>query len=181
MNKLIMIASLFFLHFSSSNASESLTASCAACHGKNGISQHTDWPNLAGQQRDYLYSQLKAFKSGHRKKDIMPDGFLKNRNDTQLASIASYYSAKPPQSVTRNPGEFSAGRNVRAYCVACHGMNGNTVTSLWPNLAGQKQGYLYKTLMDYKSGKRKHPIMQVIANELSNQQIADVAKYYSQQ
>ena len=59
-------------------------------------------------------------------------------------------------------------------------MNGITVSSIWANLAGQKEGYLKKQLLDYKYGRREHPIMQVIAGELSDQQIADVAKYYSQ-
>ena len=59
-------------------------------------------------------------------------------------------------------------------------MNGITVTSVWPNIAAQQEGYLKKQLLDYKSGKREHPIMAVITSELTEEQIAAVAKYYSQ-
>ena len=157
-----------------------LTATCIACHGKQGISGNTLWPNLAGQQVDYLIKEMTAFRDGKRVDPVMSAAFLKGFTDQQVADIAKYYSAFP-QANTDSKADTTAGRHVRAYCVSCHGMSGNTVNSLWPNLAGQQAGYLKKQLLDYKAGRRIHPIMQVIANELSDQQIADVAKYYSQQ
>jgi cytochrome c553 len=59
-------------------------------------------------------------------------------------------------------------------------MTGISVTGLWPNIAGQQAGYLKKQLLDYKSGLRVHTSMQVIAGELTEQQIIDVAEYYAE-
>lgn len=156
-----------------------LATTCAACHGVDGVSTNTLWPNLAGQQPGYLFKEMKAFRDGTRAAPSMPAALLQGASDQDLAELASYYSslraAVPALVENTKPGQ-----HVRARCVSCHGMNGITVSSIWANLAGQKEGYLKKQLLDYKSGRREHPIMQVIAGELSDQQIADVAKYYSQ-
>lgn len=156
-----------------------LAATCVACHGPAGVSSNDMWPNLAGQQRDYLVKQISAFRDGDRTNPAMPAAILQGVSDDQIVQLADYYSALD----TARPAAIqdgTPGQHVRATCVSCHGMTGNTVTSLWPNLSAQKEGYLKKQLLDYKSGERDHPIMQVIASELTEQQIADVAKYYSQ-
>ena len=151
---------------------------CVACHGEAGIAPADFWPNLAGQQHDYLLNEMKAFRDGSRFDPTM-SASVKGFSDKQLAALAAYYSSLPAPSA--KPGKVNeAGRQVRARCVSCHGMDGNTVTSHWPNLAGQKAAYLEKQLRDFKDGTRPGPIMQVIASELTDQQIKDVAEYYSQ-
>ena len=154
-------------------------AACSACHGVNGISSNGMWPNLAGQQEDYLAKEMRAFRDGSRQDASMPAALLAQMSDDDIAALAKHFSsmdrAKPAALEPASPG-----KNVRATCVSCHGMTGVTVTSLWPNLAAQKEAYLKKQLMDYQTGKRPHPIMQVIANELTQEQITAVAKYYSQ-
>ena len=155
------------------------SATCVACHGQNGVSSNNMWPNLAGQQRDYLVKEIRAFRDGTRVDPGMPAALLQGLSDGQVNQLADYFSGLAKAT----PAAVSAGtlgQNERAYCVSCHGMTGITVSSIWPNLSVQKEGYLHIQLMDYKSGKRQHPIMQVIANELTDQQLADVAKYYSQ-
>lgn len=156
-----------------------LSESCTACHGEQGVSANTDWPNLAAQQREYLIKEITAFRDGTRVEATMPAALLEGVSDAEIAQLADYYNSLTAASPAA-PEPSSPGKHVRATCVSCHGMNGITVSSMWPNLAAQQEGYLRKQLMDYRSGKRKHPIMEVIANELSEQQIADVAKYYSQ-
>ena len=176
-----LIVGLFFLNVPSVAAEKAplASASCVACHGQNGVSSNTMWPNLAGQQRDYLVKEISAFRDGKRVDPTMPATLLQGLSDEQVVELADYYSglakATPAPVAAGIPGQ-----NERAYCVSCHGMTGITVSSIWPNLSAQKEGYLSKQLVDYKSGKRQHPIMQVIANELTDQQLADVAKYYSQ-
>jgi len=154
-----------------------LTETCDACHGASGISNNPQWPNLAGQQSDYLVKEIIAFKNGGRVNPIMPASLLQQFSDSQIQNIANYYAGLPSAKVATLDSNVT-GAYVRARCVSCHGMTGNTVTSLWPNLAGQKSAYLKTQLLDYKSGKRVHPIMQVIASELSEQEISDVADYY---
>lgn len=156
-----------------------LSAACTACHGEKGISSNTNWPNLAGQQHGYLVKEITAFRDGTRVDASMPAALLEGASDQQVDELARYFASLEPAQPEKTE-ETSAGLNVRAACVSCHGMDGNTVSPLWANLAGQKEGYLKKQLMDYKMGRRQNAIMQVIAGELSDQQIADVAKYYSQ-
>jgi cytochrome c553 len=174
-----LIVSLFVLNAAATEDAPASSASCVACHGQSGISSNNIWPNLAGQQRDYLVKEIRAFRDGARVDSGMPAALLQGLTDDQVDELASYFTsltkATPAPVAVEIPGQ-----NERAYCVSCHGMTGITVSSLWPNLSAQKEGYLNKQLMDYKSGKRQHPIMQVIANELTDEQLADVAKYYSQ-
>lgn len=87
---------LFFLISSMVNAGDAEVGKqksvvCVACHGSKGISVHTTWPNLAGQDAQYIASQLKAFRDGVRKSAMMyPMVF--DLNDKDIDDIAAYYS-----------------------------------------------------------------------------------------
>jgi cytochrome c553 len=64
-------------------------------------------------------------------------------------------------------------------CAVCHGVNGIGVNPDVPNLAGESTVYLEKQLKAFRSGERKHEQMSIIAKGLQDQDIADVAKWYS--
>lgn len=64
-------------------------------------------------------------------------------------------------------------------CFACHGETGRSPNSVWPNLAGQKEEYLVKQLLAFKYGTRKDPTMNPVSENLSDQQIQEVALYFS--
>jgi len=64
-------------------------ATCAACHGANGISVAPFYPNLGGQKQEYLVAQLKAFRDGSRKNDIMQPQ-AQGLSNTQIANLAAY-------------------------------------------------------------------------------------------
>jgi cytochrome c553 len=66
-------------------------------------------------------------------------------------------------------------------CVACHGTDGVGITPLYPTLSGQHADYLARTLLDYKNGTRKNAVMATFASQLSEKDIAELAKYYSKQ
>ena len=67
-------------------------------------------------------------------------------------------------------------------CAACHGADGaKPVAPENPILAGQYPDYLVKALSDYKSGKRANPIMKAFADQLSKQDIEDLAAWFSTQ
>lgn len=68
---------------------------------------------------------------------------------------------------------------VRRTCYACHGMNGISSMSLYPNLAGQKRRYLAAQLRAFRDGSRRNPIMSLIAAHLTDAQIKDVAAYFA--
>ena len=78
-------------------------------------------------------------------------------------------------------GDAAAGKPKAEICAACHGADGNSENPIYPRLAGQYADYLEKALHEYKSGARANPIMQGFAAALSDQDIADLAAYFSTQ
>lgn len=77
-------------------------------------------------------------------------------------------------------GSAAAGKQKSATCAACHGADGNTtLDGTYPRIAGQYPDYLAKVLHDYKTGKRKNAVMAGQAQALSDQDINDLAVYYS--
>lgn len=64
-------------------------------------------------------------------------------------------------------------------CAGCHGANGVSGGEMFPNLAGQKKGYLAGALKAYRDKTRNAPIMNGMAASLSDQQIDDLAAYFS--
>lgn len=79
-------------------------------------------------------------------------------------------------------GNATAGQEKSKTCAACHGPTGKESTdNQYPLLAGQHPEYLVKALQDYKTGKRKNPIMAGFAGGLSDQDINDLAVYFSNQ
>ena len=77
-------------------------------------------------------------------------------------------------------GNKDVGESKSAICAACHGPSGVSANDLWPNLAGQKEGYLAKQIRDFKSGARKDDLMSPIAQTLSEEDADHLAAYYSQ-
>lgn len=73
------------------------------------------------------------------------------------------------------------GKRKAEVCVPCHGVNGNSINSQYPILAGQTFRYLYFQLRDFKEGRRSDPIMSPIAQGLSKEDIQDLAEYFSAQ
>jgi len=78
-------------------------------------------------------------------------------------------------------GDAAAGQAKSALCATCHGADGNSAIAMNPKLAGQNASYLVKQLNDYKSGARVNATMAAMAAGLSNEDIADIAAWYSSQ
>ena len=76
-------------------------------------------------------------------------------------------------------GDAAAGKVKAAVCAACHGANGISANALWPNLAGQKADYIVKQLKAFKAGVRKDPLMSPQAAQLSDQDMENLAAYFS--
>jgi cytochrome c553 len=72
----------------------SFVMACAACHGFDGIGNDRSIPNLAGQSREYLASQLLAFRSGQRQHPTM-NFFAVQATREELEQIVDYYTALP--------------------------------------------------------------------------------------
>ena len=77
------------------------------------------------------------------------------------------------------PGDPAAGRGKTRACLTCHGVDGIGRLPSAPNLAGQNEWYLAKPLRDYRSGKRTHQFMSIVAKNLSDADIDDLAAWYA--
>lgn len=78
-------------------------------------------------------------------------------------------------------GDAAAGKVKSATCVACHGPDGNSPAPTFPKLAGQSERYIVKQLQDIKANVRPVPAMAGIADNLSAQDMADLAAYFASQ
>lgn len=76
-------------------------------------------------------------------------------------------------------GDAAAGKAKAAGCAACHGAEGVSAMDIWPNLAGQKPGYLVKQIKAFRDGGRKDPMMSPMAAALTDEDIDNLAAYYS--
>jgi cytochrome c553 len=78
-------------------------------------------------------------------------------------------------------GNAAAGNEKSQVCAACHSPDGNSTNPEFPKLAGQEADYLYHALADYKSGARKNAIMKGQVENLSKQDMQDLAAWYASQ
>lgn len=99
------------------------------------------------------------------------------KNPLLFAAFAALAVSLPVQA----KGNAEAGKAKSAACAACHGEDGNSKVPGFPRLAGQHSDYLYHALKDYKSGKRKNPIMAGQVETLTDADMADLAQYFSRQ
>ena len=80
-------------------------------------------------------------------------------------------------------GDVKAGESKNAMCIGCHGIKGYQASFpevyKVPMISGQSAKYIVSSLNAYKKGDRKHPSMRGIAEALSDQDMADLAAYYS--
>ena len=76
-------------------------------------------------------------------------------------------------------GDAEAGQAKTATCMGCHGLAGNSTIPNFPKLAGQGETYILKQLQYFKSGERENAMMAGVASMLSDQDMEDIAAYYS--
>ena len=76
-------------------------------------------------------------------------------------------------------GDPKVGQQRANSCVMCHGAQGLSNNPGAPHLAGQPMIYIAEQLRHYREGSRKNPVMNVIAKPLSDQDIQDLAAWYS--
>ena len=76
-------------------------------------------------------------------------------------------------------GDAAAGRQKAQMCAVCHGPMGIAAAPETPNLAGEPEGYIVRQLRAFRSGKRQHEVMNVIAKSLSDEDIDNVAAWFN--
>lgn len=98
---------------------------------------------------------------------------------TILFLLASVALGLPQPALAK--GSYEAGKAKSTPCAGCHGVDGVSTVPSFPILAGQNRDYLYHALKDYKTGKRKNPIMAGQVEALSDADMQDLARYFSEQ
>ncbi len=78
-------------------------------------------------------------------------------------------------------GDAQAGEGKAATCAACHGPDGNSAVPTFPKLAGQGERYLLKQMIDIRDGARSVPTMLGQLDAMSEQDLLDIAAFYSSQ
>lgn len=98
-----------------------------------------------------------------------------------LIASALMFSVSAPVMAS---GNADAGKSKAGMCSACHGADGNSMVPMYPKIAGQHAQYLNISMKAYRDGQRtggNAAIMTPMAKNLSDQDIADLAAFYSQQ
>jgi len=164
---------------------------CATCHGPTGVSTLPKVPRLAGQQRDYLEVQLKAFRAKTRN-DPEAHEFMSSiastLNDNVVAGLADYFSAQTPGKgreggrdpilITKGERLYQKGDRERgiAACAVCHGAKAEGM-SVFPRLAGQHAYYLGTQMQALQNKLRESPVMHGIIKDLTVEDIQTLAYY----
>ena len=156
---------------------------CTGCHGIVGYKNtyptyHV--PRIGGQNAEYLVISLKAFRSGersHKNMNLQAEAL----SDQDMEDIAAYLDGQTGQPGAGSAGNATRGQSKSAVCHACHGPTGNAVQPIYPNLGGQHQDYLEKTLRAFRDGSRQNAIMAGFSTNLSDTDIEDLAAWYSSQ
>lgn len=172
------------------DAGKAKAASCAGCHGINGNSPNTAWPNLAGQHQPYLEKQIMDFRSGERKDPMMTATAKGIATPEDIANISAYFSAQAlnvgqakTEAVSLGTQVFRGGNAATgvAACGGCHGPAGmGNLPANFPRISGQNVGYVTKALKDFRAGTRTNDangMMRGVAARMSDAEIEAVAQY----
>ena len=169
-----------------------LSASCAACHGDDGISLNPVWPKLAGQNPKYLASQLHEFKKGSdgNRNNAVMYGISVNLSDQDIEDLSEYYSSlKSTVGLTKDE-YLELGRNIyrggnmeikMQACISCHGPNGQgNYAAAIPMLSGQHSQYTFQQLKNFQTSMRSNDynkMMRNIVHRMTDEEMKAVASY----
>jgi cytochrome c553 len=166
--------------FSPFENGKAVAAACTSCHGVDGNSQTPGTPSLAGQQPIYFVAATQEFLTNARESAPMVP-LLRKLSKLDIESAALYFASQTPAQRNAPPtGNAGAGEPLTAVCGGCHGSHGVSTDSATPSLAGQDPQYLAHEIKAYRT-TRKHALMSKLVANLSDQDIANIAAFYSTQ
>lgn len=99
--------------------------------------------------------------------------------------VAAFVMVYPFLALQAQPADIAGdperGKQKAQSCAACHGADGNSSNPVWPKIAGQHPDYIVSQLKAFKSGARQNAQMNPMAQNLSEQDMQDLAAYFSSQ
>ena len=156
-------------------------AVCTGCHGETGIPADKATPVINGQQEGYLYLELRDYKLGHRRNELM-QSIAADLSKTEMQELAAWFAAQPwPGLGQPAVPEADARRadllNGSAGCKGCHG-EAYLGDSAIPRSAGQGVEYLRATMQAFRSGERgNNPWMTALLKTYPDADIDLLARY----
>ncbi len=187
-------------------------AGCLECHGKWGRGgDNLLAPYIAGQNDAYLAKQLFEFQRPQitSSKTSRPNGIIERHNaimskqaanlsKTDIWNLSTYFSMQPCRTDAPDAAPEPLPEVINA-CTQCHGYDGRSVFLEVPNIAGQRQDYLARQLVSFRTAAlqmesmkmesdnigntehdvRYHYLMSMKAKDLSDHDIIDLSKYYA--
>jgi cytochrome c553 len=157
---------------------KAVSYTCLGCHGiegyKNAYPMYSV-PELRGQNPDYLVIALHGYRDGDRA-HITMHSQTESLSEQDMADVAAFLAGTPLKSGGKAAGAVP---QVAQLCVSCHGADGIAVAPIYPSLAGQHEDYIVRALDEYKHGGRKNPVMKQFAGNLKDEEIAQIAAYFS--
>jgi cytochrome c553 len=154
---------------------------CAGCHGADGKPIDKTIPAIWGQQAGYIYIELRDFKRGDRKSEIMQP-IAASLERQEMLDIAEYFSKKPwpnlgQPSASKEVAERALNANRSVGCTGCHldHFQGDGTVA---RLAGMGKDYLTKTMADFRTRARgNNPGMSDLMLATSPDDLAALAEY----
>ncbi|QYR53771.1 c-type cytochrome [Lysobacter soyae] len=130
------------------------------------------------------FASLGLAACGSGNKDATAESHAEQKDEAAEKSHEAAQENISSRSLASLPSpNMAAGKEIaETKCVTCHGPGGaKPVNNLTPRLAGQYGDYLAHSMIMYRDGERDHAIMSLQAKELTDQQISDLAAYFSSQ
>lgn len=160
---------------------------CASCHGVDGNSKKSEYPNLASQNPSYMIEQMQKFKDGRRKSFVM-EALVKNFSLEDKINLAVYFTSQQLKPSTEANAQL-ADRGATIYkqsCTMCHGESGKGEEG-FARIAGQRVEYVVTTLKRFRDNakrgaaadesKRSNARMEQVTQFLSDSDIGSLANY----
>ncbi len=154
---------------------------CMACHGAGGNSAMPEVPILAGQTSRYIYLQLRDFKEGRRKNELMSP-MAKDLTKEEMLALGDYFAAqkRTGQNERGDNAKVDAGNKIAdaALCTMCH-LGGFAGQNEVPKVAGQHYSYVKKQLMAFKYKERTNDAgnMQAVVRTMPDEDLEALAAY----
>jgi len=160
-------------------AGKAAAEACAGCHGDAGVSATPGTPSLVGFDEKYFAGAMNAYRSGQRKHELMKS-IATSTSDADVRNLALHYALqKPAPAQTPAKGNAARGKAASAACAGCHGEQGVSSNPANPSLAGQDAEYFAAAMRAYKDGTRSEETMKLVAGQVADSVIADLAAYYA--
>jgi cytochrome c553 len=182
-----LLAALFASAAPAQSVTELVSAQCATCHGLQGQSTSDEFPQLAGQNAQYMRKQLEDFRSGQRQ-HIAMNTIAQALTEPHIAQLATYFQAQTPMphasddTLLAGMGRYIYERgNIYSQvpaCLSCHSATGIGSARL-PRLAGQHPQYVMTQLRRFQTKERRNDsgAMAFVTQGLSELELRAVAAY----